>query len=125
MAYDQPAGLYTGQAQGVIPSANSGYTVAVTVKGFLRKRIPGIIQLGGSSPIILPELSLVTGDVDSDNRLNILDYNQITDCYSDLAPARNCIDTLKKERTDINDDGSVNQFDYNLFLRELKVQPGI
>lgn len=41
------------------------------------------------------------------------------DCYSDIAPAISYIDPAKKLRADITDDGNVNQFDYNLFLREL------
>ena len=72
----------------------------------------------------IPENFLITGDVNNDNLLSILDYNQILDCFSELTPARNCAETTKKQMTDVTDDGSVNQFDYNLFLRELSVQSG-
>jgi hypothetical protein len=50
--------------------------------------------------------------------INILDYNILMGCYSDLSPAINC-PAGEEKRADITDDGAVNQFDYNLFLREL------
>ncbi len=62
--------------------------------------------------------------MNNDNKIDALDYNMLTDCYSDSAPASNCTDTLKKLAADITDDGNVNLFDYNLFLRELTNRRG-
>jgi len=64
------------------------------------------------------EFAMVTGDINNDNQINILDYNILMGCYSDLLPAVSCNggDSLL---ADLTDDGNVNQFDYNLFLREL------
>ena len=72
----------------------------------------------------MPNVSLVTGDINNDNALTILDYNVLIDCYSDLLPARNCSDQNKKASADLSDDGAVNASDYNLFLRELSVVSG-
>jgi hypothetical protein len=44
-------------------------------------------------------------------------------CYSDFSPAKSCT-SANKLLTDLNDDGNVNQTDYNLFLREISVQNG-
>jgi hypothetical protein len=55
--------------------------------------------------------------------MNILDYNILMNCYSDLLPPVNC-DALKKGSADLTDDGQVNQYDYNLFLRELNNRGG-
>ena len=68
--------------------------------------------------------SMVTGDANLDNKLSILDYNILLDCYSDLLAAKNCSDQRKLQLSDFTDDGKVNEFDYNLFLRELSTQGG-
>ena len=62
-------------------------------------------------------------NINNDNKLDILDYNTLIGCYSDLAAATSCNYT-QKTASDLNDDGTVNQFDYNLFLRETAIQPG-
>lgn len=99
------------------------YTTKVSVPGFLQKTIDGIMTIPGpGQPAV--SVALVAGDSNGDNKLSILDYNMILDCFSDLSPARNCTDANKKLSTDLTDDGSVNQFDYNLFLREMSVQSG-
>ncbi len=71
----------------------------------------------------MPTVTMVAGDVNGDNSLNILDYNLLVGCYSDLLPAISCTQATKV-KTDLNDNGDVNQFDYNLFLREITVQTG-
>lgn len=103
--------------------ANGFYIVKVQVARYLRKRISELqfLEFGGTNE--LPDATLTTGDTNNDNRLNILDYNRIIDCYSDTRPARNCPGN-KKVETDTDDDKKVNQRDYNLFLRELSVQNG-
>ena len=55
--------------------------------------------------------------------MNILDYNSLMSSFSDLLPAVSC-DTGRKASADLNDDGAVNQFDYNLFMREMLNQGG-
>ena len=109
-----------GQFQGVIDMGalqNGVYTALVKTDQTLRRSFPGIISVSAGQTITLPIVTLITGDVNNDNVLSIADYAMILDCFSDLSAARNCSDNLKKTATDITDDGSVNQFDYNLFLR--------
>lgn len=123
VTYSSASGSYKGQidAQNV-PSGF--YTVRVKMDQHLTRAFPGIQSLDGGQNNALPEVSLITGDSNSDNKLNIIDYNMLLDCYSDLAPAVSCSDTTKKTNTDANDDAAVNQIDYNLFLREISTQPG-
>lgn len=59
----------------------------------------------------------------SDNQLSILDYNILIGCYSDLSPAVSCTPE-NKIKSDLNKDGHVNQFDYNLFIRMLNHSTG-
>ena len=81
--------------------------------------LPGIINISYTTNN-MPSASLVAGDINSDGVLSISDYNILIGCYSDLLPAADC-DSTRKFNSDLNDDGSVNHLDYNLFLREMSV----
>jgi len=124
---------YNGSTQGtfdgqvVLPTSiiNGAYIVKIKTPYYLRKQIPGFIVPTLGQVNNAASVSLVAGDVDSDNKLETGDdYNLIMECYSDLLPAKSTCDANKKIAADISDDGKVNQDDYNLFLRELSVQQG-
>lgn len=121
--YSSPSGSFVGTVYTQSPITAGQYTVKVWSDYHLVKLIPQILTLSPDHVNQIPQVALVAGDVNNDNQLNILDYNLILDCYSDLSPAIDC-DAQKKLMTDLNDDGAVNQFDYNLFLREISTQPG-
>lgn len=123
VAFNQTGGSFSGVFDvGAIPGG--AYTVKLRVPHYLTRAVPGIITIDPNTTGTEVIASLITGDSNGDNALSILDYNMLLDCFSDLSTARNCADPSKKEATDFTDDGSVNQFDYNLFLRELSVQTG-
>lgn len=124
LTYNSTDGDYTGSvfAGSYLPSGV--YTVKVKTDTHLRKLVSGIQTITLGKKNTLPSTALVTGDVNNDNVLNILDYNTLLDCYSDLAVAVNCTSIAKKNSADFNDDGFVNQVDYNLFIREISTQPG-
>ncbi len=123
ITYNKTAGNFTGTID--VGRLGSGkYTVKVRTERYLRRLVAGIQTITAGKENNLPTTALVAGDVNNDNRLDILDYNLLLDCYSDLQPAVNCNDANKKLITDINDDGKCNQVDYNLFIRELSTQPG-
>lgn len=123
VSYNATSGMFQGSVN--LGSVTSGvYTVTVKTDQTLRRSVPGIITLTASQTVTLPTISLITGDVNNDNLLSIIDYNMLLDCFSDISPAKNCSDSTKKLATDLSDDGAVNQFDYNLLLRELSVQGG-
>jgi hypothetical protein len=103
--------------------ASGQYIIKVKSDQHLRRAISGFVTLTAGTTQQLPSVTLITGDINNDNSLNVLDYNVIIGCYSDISPATSCT-ASQKLAADINDDGSVNQFDYNLFLRELSVQTG-
>ena len=121
--YDSNQGKYVGYIQ--VPSyiPTGLYSLKVKTDSYLKKEIPGFYLIEPYRNYIVNPVRMITGDALSDNRLDILDYNQVLDCYEDLLPARNC-NGLKKHFTDFNDDGFVNQIDFNLFLREISVQSG-
>lgn len=100
------------------------YIIKAKVPSFLGRQFAGIQTITSGQTLTLQSLTLISGDINSDNKISILDYNALFDCFSELLPARNCTDSNKKLLADLTDDGNVNQFDYNLFLRELSVQAG-
>lgn len=123
ISFNSTSGNFTGTLDaGSLPSGM--YTLRIKVNQYLIKTVPGIINAIAGQSNNIGQLALVAGDVNNDNIISILDYNLLLDCFSDLSAPRNCTDSAKKTATDLTDDGFVNQFDYNLFLRELSVQSG-
>ncbi len=123
VSFNATNGNFTGSVNMGTTLITGSYTVKVKSSQFLRKIVPGIHTIIAGAVKQLPQAVLITGDVTGpmgvqDNTLNILDYNLIIGCYSDFLPAPSCTPE-NKLLSDLGDDGSVNQFDYNLFLREL------
>lgn len=121
--YNRTAGNFTGSVNLGENFTTGFYTIKVTSPQYLTRRVPLTVNIRADQSNVIPTINLVTGDVVSDNKLNILDYNIIVGCYSDFAAPVAC-SSQNKAVADITDDGQVNQFDYNLFLRDLSVQNG-
>ena len=124
ITYASASGSFVGTTNFAIPGGN--YTIKIKTEQHLKNQYSGILTLSLGDTIDLPPISLVTGDVNNDNRLDILDYNTLYGCYtSDLFPTpRNCA-VGNSVKADIDDEGHVNLFDLNLFIRELSVQSGL
>jgi hypothetical protein len=116
-------GNFTGDI--VLDNTLVSGTYSVRVKGdqYLRTLIPGIQTITQGQSLSLPQTVLIAGDITGDNVLNISDYNVLMGCYSDLSAAISCTQA-NQGFADLTDDGNVNQFDYNLFLRELNNNGG-
>ncbi len=116
--------------------ANGKYIIKTSSDRYLRKAFQGTITIVGDADNKLPQLELVAGDTNGDNVLNIIDYNALLDCgYGALNPlpitnssalynSTTCKTHEPRINIDIEDNGFVNAFDYNLFIRELSVQTG-
>lgn len=98
------------------------YNIRVRSDQYLIRLVPGIQSIASTGANLLPAISLVTGDIFQDNKLNILDYNLLIGCNS-TAPDPSCTGIVKIQ-TDLNDNGVIDIHDYNLFLREIANQPG-
>lgn len=120
--YSSSSGNFVGTVN-VGSLATGNYTIKVKTDHHLIKQYPGFPLITNGQSMTLQPIHLVAGDIDNSNALNILDYNLLIDCYSDLSQAAACNDD-KKLAADLNDDGSVNASDYNLFLREITYQSG-
>ncbi len=123
LTYVPTEGNFKGAVNMGTNVSSGNYIIKVKSPQYLKRRISGFLAITGGQNISLPAVTLVTGDINNDNILSILDYNILIGCYSDFGPAISCNATLKVQ-SDVTDDGKVDQFDYNLFLRDLSVQTG-
>lgn len=134
--YDPATGTFTGK-MGLGQNVVAGnYNVKVKTDRYLRRLVPGILQIQTNVENKVPDTQLVAGDTNGDNFLNVIDYNALLDCgYGELNPlpqadpnskfnAEDCKAHAPVINVDVDDNGVVNSFDYNLFLRELSVQNG-
>lgn len=120
--YNPTNGDFSGDMNISSLKLSGNFLLKINSDKFLKKQYDGIVTIEKGKTIQVNSIALVSGDTNNDGKLSIDDYNIIIDCYSDLAPAKNCSETSKKLNADLSDDGRVNQDDYNLFLRELSVQ---
>ena len=116
VTYDSVSGLFKGIIS-LPPAVVTGvYTLKVSTPSFLQKAIPSIISITSGQTTVVPTFDLVAGDINNDNQISLLDYNQLLGCFgSSVSPCT---------PSDLDDDGIVGGSDYNLFLRELSVQNG-
>ncbi|HSW47959.1 MAG TPA: hypothetical protein VLG67_02655 [Candidatus Saccharimonadales bacterium] len=123
ISYSSTAGDFKGTIDMGTTLTTGAYTVKVKTDQFLKALVPGIQNITNGTQNVIPVTVMINGDVNLDNTLNILDYNLLMGCYSDFMPAVSCT-PANNLLSDLDDDGAVNQFDYNLFLRELTNRQG-
>jgi hypothetical protein len=98
---------YTGQIQlaGVTPGS---YFVKVKTDNSNWKLIPGVQTLTQGSTTTLPQVALVTGDINNNNGLDVGDYSSMISCI------KGSCDGNTKALADLNDDGLVDEIDLNI-----------
>ncbi len=118
--YNQASGNFRVQNGDLGPGLQSGVYVIKVINTSLRGTTIHDIQADTTN--VIPQFSLVNGDVNGDGVLDIQDYNMIQGCVSDFGVAPTDCDSTRAAKSDIDDDGKVSIFDLNLFIRELSVQ---
>ncbi len=136
IVYKADNGAFLGSVDLGQDFVTGNYNLKIKTGRYLRKLVPGIQRIVNLESNAIPSTALIAGDVNSDNVLNILDYNALLDCgYGAIKPlpmedpnslfrSTNCQSHQPAELIDIDDNGIVNSPDFNLFLRELSVQNG-
>ncbi len=138
-ASDSAQGLFTGIVT-LATSLNGDYLIRIKSNGFLERQLSSVVSLSQprmqQKPVIIPPVYLVSGDLNNDNKLDLLDYNILVGCYgvkqNDPASCPAQFQTTPSQvGADLLDDGiqpgdesAVDGADYNLFVRELSIQNG-
>lgn len=107
--YDDASGKFLGTATFAVPAGN--YSVTVQTDGFMADATRADLTPGSTVSVAFDHL--INGDMDHDGRVTILDYNFLPGCI--FKPASGACASA-----DLDDNGVIDQFDYNLFLREYK-----
>lgn len=90
---------------------NGTYFIKILTPHLLKAAVMPTFQVLDNKRLnILPNVSLVQGDIDDDNIVNINDYNLALGCFQN----KKCPD---KDLIDFNDDMVGNIIDYNILLR--------
>lgn len=111
--------------------ADGNYNFYVSGEPFLTRRYTGSINLTAdqTTTIKLEAFNLITGNitnsVESDNRIDQLDYHVLLSCSIYSQDEETCEkDPNYKENSDLNSDGIVNEDDFTLWLKETINQEG-
>ncbi len=136
ISFEPNEGFFTGRV-GLDKSVPPGnYNIKVKTDGYLRRLVPGIVQIKANEENKLAVTHLVAADTNGDNFLNVIDYNALLDCgYGRVDPlpmsdanapfnTQECQVHKPVINVDVDDNGVINSYDYNLFVRELSVQNG-
>ncbi len=130
LQYDSPSHTFiTGTTPIDISGVPTGnYKLFIKVQGYLRKQIlitqqnsstpSQIISITAFQPNLIANLSgaqLIPGDINGDNKVDIADYAILTkpECWEKPANTDGC------QNADYDDDGMINEADYNLLIRGL------
>lgn len=108
VTYNSSTGLYSGSISFTVPAGS--YLFLAKLPNTLNKQAYNFFQAGGT--ITEPTLLPLSGDVDSNNTIDIQDYNDLMNCYG--ARYASCV---YKTTADLNDDGAVDGVDYNIIMR--------
>lgn len=123
VTYTPASGDYRGSIT-LGPEIKAGtYTIKVKMLKYLMKNAATNFNVSGSGTKELPPIRLTAGDIDNNNILDVKDYNSLLSCIDKETQPSTC-DQTQKQITDLNDDGSINVSDINLFLREFAVGKG-
>jgi len=122
--YQTTTGLFTGTVTVGNQLTTGSYFLKISSPGFLPLSIPQPFTIQAGSTFSVSTVFLVNGNINSDTQFDIQDYNELISCYLNQANTPSCLApiTTNSAGADINDDGAVNEFDYNLFVRELSAQ---
>ncbi|MBI3070342.1 MAG: hypothetical protein HYY87_03505, partial [Candidatus Levybacteria bacterium] len=116
-----PGGNHAGTVDVVNAITTGTYNIKVKADKYLRKLIPNV-QITQDTTNRISQITLVLGDINADNKLSILDYNILVDCFGDKANSQTCGNN-NKDFADLDDNGRIDGVDYNLFLRSLSSGP--
>jgi hypothetical protein len=109
--------------------ATGAYNLYAVGGPYVISRIPGSVTVtkGQANQVDSPNFYLPTGNINNDtqseNKVDVLDYNILSSCWEYSADRSTCNknpDYIKQ--SDLNGDGKVDQDDYNYLKKEINIQ---
>lgn len=134
LKYDKLENKFFGDKFNLGPIADGTYKTLIKIPKYLRKSIINITTtLSAGASINIPNVTnLIAGDINGDNKLDILDYNILSACIDSSLPISDPKSKFNSVRckgfggqnvdltnADINDDGFTDQIDYNILIRNI------
>jgi hypothetical protein len=117
-------GSYSGSVATTLSSGS--YMLKIRLSNTLYKQFPGFFSSGAT--VNEPGVALVSGDINIDTRIDVLDYNILIGCYGSKMNTSSCIDKFANSdlphNADLDDNGKVDGVDYNIYLRAMQTQKG-
>lgn len=104
--------------------ATGRYQVFVKSGKYLRKRIAGTPTITAGTTSQMDQTTLTTGDINGDNRVDILDYEILRICFEDKANSAACGSNKALANLDDDTGDKVDGADYRLFVKSLSVKEG-
>jgi hypothetical protein len=118
VTYDSASGMFVGMLDLGDGWPPGSYGVTVKLEQAITRREPGVVTIAQGTSTTLPQAEVLLGDVNGDNAIDLLDFNLIHGCYSDLQPAQYCdLVPDQARKSDLNDDGRVDLVDLNIWMR--------
>jgi len=121
IVYDKNASLFGGRISLGTTLPTGTYSIKIKTDGYLEKRIPSVWHISQGANLTLPTVSLLVGDITQDNHIDVFDYNMLMSCFENTEANAFCGDP-DKQPADLNDDGRVNQADFQLLINEIALQ---
>lgn len=123
MTYASESGFFKGVGKITTGVKSAAYTFRAKTPKYLGRKIAFTQIVKPGETYTLPPTDLIAGDIDNDNQLSVLDYSQIAQCYTYPNKPPHC-DKERIDTVDTDDNGVINEFDVNLFIRELSERIG-
>lgn len=133
LAYDKKTGAYLGSFVTDKPLPDDTYAITITVEGYLTSVLEDF-ELKEGEENELGDLQFVAGDIQADEKIDILDYTILADCGygattqlpmdnpKSLYESAACKKHEAREDADLDSNGTIDGKDFNLFLREFAAQ---
>ena len=123
VTYQSTTGRFTGIVNvGALQPGN--YYFKIKTDRYLKKKTSLITVTANKTSYDIPQLALAPGDINGDNKIDILDYNTIVNCFvnNDGTTPSTCGND--KLNADLDDNGVVDGVDYNIFIANLSTKEG-
>lgn len=122
ITYNSTTGNFVNANFNIGTITTGQYNIFVKTNKYLRKRIPLVIAITSGRVNPIPNTTLLLGDINGDNQIDIQDYEAYRSCIGKTPNTPTC------ENADLNDDGKndtpTNMTDYRWLFDAFKTRNG-